>query len=303
MARGVRIPSSFYDNLAEIADSPIGRRLREVRHYLCTRKQFSCRLRWCVFSDSCFPVSTKVNLDETQRAWKSACTTEGEKAESSSSSNLNLEDAESLCYEETKDSQPVVRHDKRWFCGMFCDGRGLEREMEDSVWDLVKTPAPTEALALLACVPALIERFYKPETHFVQPAIISDAIEDGMSAVQHLVIGAAGTLGTEAVLSQFLLATLRRGVGTNVTGCNFSSRRCRVLCFTNVATHRAGRSVTSTARHASIDRDYRRGPRPRRRGQMSKVFLFVAFLTPVSLLLADDNRLNAVTTRQRARGL
>ena len=32
VARGVRIPNSFYDNLAEIADSPIGRRLREVRH-------------------------------------------------------------------------------------------------------------------------------------------------------------------------------------------------------------------------------------------------------------------------------
>ena len=114
--------------------------------------------------------------------------------------------------------------------------------MEDSVWDLVKTPAPTEALALFACMPALIERFYKPETYFVQPTIVSDAIEEGTGAVQHLVIGAVGTVDTEAALSEFLLATLRRGVGTNVTGAATLNHlfvfHCRVQCFTNIATHR-----------------------------------------------------------------
>ena len=192
---------------------------------------------------------------------------------------------------------------------MFCDGQGLEREMEDSVWDLVKTRAPTEVLALFACVPALIERFYKPDTYFVQPAIVSDAIEDGMGAIQNLVIGAVGTDDTEAALSEFLLATLRRGVGTNVTGCNFEPSFCFSLSCAVFHKHRhppttrTGRSVTSTARHASIDHDYRRGPRPRRRGQISKVLLSWAFLTPASLLLADDNGLDAITTRQRARQL
>ena len=145
------------------------------------------------------PPHVKVKLNSIQRVWKSACAQQ-------ESEMLDLDCAELLCSEDTNNNLSPAQRDKRWFCDAFCDGRGLERELAESVWDLVTMHAPVEAIALMACVPTLVEDFYKPEA-----ASKSNSASQTDDA-KHLLIGAPATIDFSPKLSDFLLAALRKGV-------------------------------------------------------------------------------------------
>ena len=140
-----------------------------------------------------------------QASWQSAC--DKDSADSVPHS-LDLENAEILC-SETNEEEPL-RRDKRWFCGAYCGGRGLERGADESVWDLVTTPAPTETIAMVACVPVLVQRFYVPEAHVARPPA-----RDGSGVrgdIEHRAIGRSATALSAPALNEFLQETLRTGV-------------------------------------------------------------------------------------------
>ena len=135
-------------------------------------------------------MSQKVKLAETTKAWQSAC------AHSSDpgivSPTVDLDTAELLCKETGK-----VAHDKYWFCHTYCAGQGVGRETAESIWeDAVTLPAPTETIALLACVPSLARRFC--------PSV------GDVHGGTHRLIGA--TLETSSATSEFLINQLRAGV-------------------------------------------------------------------------------------------
>ena len=140
-----------------------------------------------------------------QASWQSACAKE---STDSVSQSLDLESAELLC-SETNEEEPL-RRDKRWFCDAYCGGRGLERGAAESVWDLVATPAPTEAIAMIACVPALKQRFCMPEAAHIAQSPARDGIAH--ADVEHRVIGGTSTALSAPALNEFLQETLRTGV-------------------------------------------------------------------------------------------
>ena len=141
-----------------------------------------------------------MKLDLIQRVWKSAWVQQ-------EFATLDLDHADRLCSEETNNNNlSPAQRDKRWFCDAFCDGRGFERELADSVWDLVTMHAPVETIALMACVPTLVEDFYKPEA----AAKSNNAAQT--NAARHLLIGAPATIDSSPKLSDFLQAALRKGV-------------------------------------------------------------------------------------------
>ena len=124
------------------------------------------------------------------------------------SQSLDLEHAELLC-SGTNEEEPL-RRDKRWFCDTYCGGYGLERGAAESVWDLVTTPTPTEVIAMIACVPALIQRFCVPEATYIAHPPARDGTAPG--AVEHRVIGGTSTALSAPALNEFLQETLRTGV-------------------------------------------------------------------------------------------
>ena len=103
----------------------------------------------------------QVKLTSMQRAWACACALPADSNAPQAPALLDLDHAELLC-SDTKNLWPA-QCDKRWFCDEFCDGRGLDRELAESVWDLVTMRAPVETVALMACVSGLVEEFYRPE--------------------------------------------------------------------------------------------------------------------------------------------
>ena len=124
---------------------------------------------------------------------------------------LDLENAKLLC-SETIDEESLRRH-TRWFCDEYCGGHGLERDAAESIWDLVTTtPAPTEAIAMIACVPALVQVFYAPGAciPIAQPPARASSVARG--AVEHRVIGGSATALSAPALNEFLQETLRTGV-------------------------------------------------------------------------------------------
>ena len=54
------------------------------------------------------------------------------------------------------------RCNKQWFCQTFCGGDGLDRQLSDSIWDLVKTFQLYDPMTLIAAIPELSQRFYQP---------------------------------------------------------------------------------------------------------------------------------------------
>ena len=55
-----------------------------------------------------------------------------------------------------------MRCDKKWFANTFCGGEGEDRDGDEPIWDLIKTFNMYDSVALLAAVPLLRERFFKP---------------------------------------------------------------------------------------------------------------------------------------------
>ena len=145
----------------------------------------------------------KVKQAEMQKAWQSACACED------ASGSLNLETAEMLCSEKKEDTLAQTRLSKRWFCGTYCDGRGFERNAAESVWDLVTLPAPLETIAMIACVPSLVQRFFSPKIFASQPPARNDAVQ---GSVEHRVIGASATAQCASALKAFVVETMRTGV-------------------------------------------------------------------------------------------
>jgi len=141
-----------------------------------------------------------------QRAWACACALPADSNAPQAPALLDLDHAELLC-SDTKNLWPA-QCDKRWFCDEFCDGRGLDRELAESVWDLVAMRAPVETVALMACVSGLVEEFYRPEA-----ACESNAAQTNNAKL----IGARATIASSQKLSEFLLPALRKGVSLNNT--------------------------------------------------------------------------------------
>jgi len=56
-----------------------------------------------------------------------------------------------------------VRCDKRWFCDTFLGGDGRDRTEDVSIWDLVRGFNMYDPIALVAAVPALVERFFETD--------------------------------------------------------------------------------------------------------------------------------------------
>jgi len=57
-----------------------------------------------------------------------------------------------------------VRCNKEWFCNMFLEGKGLDRGQGDAIWDLCKTFSSYSPLQLMASVPDLRAKYFKPTT-------------------------------------------------------------------------------------------------------------------------------------------
>ena len=143
-----------------------------------------------------------------QASWQSLC------AKDSTDSvplPLDLENAALLC-SETNEEESLRRRDRRWFCDAYSGGHGLERGAAESVWDLVTTSAPTETIAMIACVPALAQRFYVPEACIAvaQPPSGYGGVARG--AAEHRVIGGTAAALSAPALNEFLQETLRTGV-------------------------------------------------------------------------------------------
>ena len=146
---------------------------------------------------------TKVKQAEMQKAWQSACLCED------ASGFLNLETAEMLCSTNNGRVLPQTQHDKRWFFGAYCDGRGFERNAAESVWDLVTLPVPRETIAMVACVPVLVHRFYSPESFAAQPPARNNMVQ---GSIEHRVIGASATAQSASALKEFVVETMLTGV-------------------------------------------------------------------------------------------
>ena len=140
-----------------------------------------------------------------QAAWQSACAYES--ASDAVLQPLDLENAELLCCINSGGKSSPTRPDKRWFCDAYCDGHGIDRSAAESPWDLVTTPAPIEAIAMVACAPALAQRFYEP--HVIQLAAGEGKVQ---GSVEHRVIGASATALASPALSDFLREALCAGV-------------------------------------------------------------------------------------------
>ena len=115
------------------------------------------------------------------------------------------------------------RRDKRWFCKTYCSGAGTDRDATDSIWDILTTmDSPHDPLALIACVPRLRERFFKPSAHFVEARAGEDSKdnkdEDMSTAAitKHLVASSRGV--DPGRISEFLLGTLKTGLSLE-TSC------------------------------------------------------------------------------------
>ena len=193
----VGLKSAFFDELAEIRDSPLGSRLREVGLVLL----FTILL----VMDLLRSVSVQAKLAEMQKAWQSACAYEDALARGS----LDLGNAEIICSENNADAFPQARQNKRWFCDAYCSGHGLERSAAESTWDLVTISSPVEALAMVACVPTLVQLFCVPESFAGRPLAKNG---EAHRAVEHRIIGASATAQSASALSDFLAETLRAGV-------------------------------------------------------------------------------------------
>ena len=146
--------------------------------------------------------ATKVKQAEMQAAWQSACANED------IIGSLDLGSAEVLCSENNEVMSSQSRENKRWFCDTYCGGRGFDRDAVESVWDLVTLPAPLETIAMMACVPTLVQRFYSPEVFVAQPP----AREMALGSIEHKVVSASATSQSASVLSKFVVETLRSGV-------------------------------------------------------------------------------------------
>ena len=108
-----------------------------------------------------------------------------------------------------------VAKDKQWFVKQYCDGRGLERGADDSIWDLITTmDAPHDPFALIACVPSLRGRFYKASDHYVEAlrTAAGEGNQDDAIAVitKHLVVHDAGVRSER--LRDYMLQTLQAGL-------------------------------------------------------------------------------------------
>lgn len=100
------------------------------------------------------------------------------------------------------------RCDKHWFCNTFCDGNGIDRCIDNSMWDLVKTLHMYAPLALLAAVPDRLEQFFSPEVHF------------SSSGSQNLILGLhedTSGIKSKEDLQDFMLTTWIRGAGRPVS--------------------------------------------------------------------------------------
>ena len=168
--------------------------------------------------------SVQANLAETHNSWQSAC------AREDNPGSLDLENAEIFCSENNVDALRQIRHNKRWFCDMYCSGHGLERSAAESVWDLVTILASVEALAMIACVPTLVQRFYVPE-NFVGQTLAKGG--QAHRAVEHRIVGASAIVQSASALHDFLVETLRTGVRPRPRP---PRPRCLLLCQTMALT-------------------------------------------------------------------
>ena len=144
--------------------------------------------------------SMKVKQAEMHKAWRSACAYED---------SLDLGNAEMLCSENNEGTVPPTQQNKRWFCDTYCDGRGFDRDASESVWDLVAFPAPLETIALIACVPSLVERLYSPESFVVHPPERNGMVH---GTIEHRVVGAPAVAHSMSALTEFVVETMHAGV-------------------------------------------------------------------------------------------
>jgi hypothetical protein len=124
------------------------------------------------------------------------------------------------------------RRDKKWFCDTYCGGLGIERDAPASIWDILTTmDSPHEPLALIACVPRLRERFFKPTAHFVEARAGEDN-KDGdtitATITKHLVATARGADADRT--RDFLLNTLKTGLSLE-TSC--AQRAAQLVVITD----------------------------------------------------------------------
>eukprot|EP00930_Biecheleria_cincta_P091574 TRINITY_DN8116_c0_g1_i1.p1 TRINITY_DN8116_c0_g1~~TRINITY_DN8116_c0_g1_i1.p1 ORF type:complete len:876 (+),score=111.98 TRINITY_DN8116_c0_g1_i1:70-2697(+) len=92
-----------------------------------------------------------------------------------------------------------ARCNRQWFCDTFCGGRGYDRSPQESIWDLIQTFNMYDPLALLACIPAMRQKFFTPREVV------------GMHGVTHCIIGCSKeengiNPATLTELKSFLLA-------------------------------------------------------------------------------------------------
>ena len=102
---------------------------------------------------------------------------------------------------------------KTRFCDKYCDGLGLDRKAADPIWNLVTTmDAPHDPLALIACVPVLRDRFFRPVGHVVEATARAKALneQDKAAVTKHLVTRAESVDAEH--LREFMLSTLQTGM-------------------------------------------------------------------------------------------
>mmetsp|Transcript_35154 Transcript_35154/g.74804 ORF Transcript_35154/g.74804 Transcript_35154/m.74804 type:complete len:1116 (-) Transcript_35154:92-3439(-) len=78
------------------------------------------------------------------------------------------------------------RCDKEWFCKVFLKGRGKDRGPNDTIWDLCEGFSSFSPLQMIAAVPELKERFFKPMVVPVRPKR-NEGLQD--KGVMHEILG------------------------------------------------------------------------------------------------------------------
>ena len=84
----------------------------------------------------------------------------------------------------------------------------LHRAQQETENEFART-SPTETIAMIACVSALVQRFYESEAHISQPPVRGGVAH---GAIEHRVIGGTSTALSAPALNEFLQETLRTGV-------------------------------------------------------------------------------------------
>ncbi|MBY0552239.1 MAG: hypothetical protein K2W95_33475 [Candidatus Obscuribacterales bacterium] len=67
-----------------------------------------------------------------------------------------------LAADDERRNKLPERCNKQWFCNTFCGGKGMERNGNDEIWDLILCFQLYDPMTLVAAIPGLAERFFEP---------------------------------------------------------------------------------------------------------------------------------------------